>query len=80
MAHPTRIATTRLLDGSTIIIKHGEEGFYTLPTFDWAGKTPAEINKIIEKAEGCEITPELVKVYECASMFGWDIPAAADYK
>ena len=75
MPHPSRVAIKHTIDNSTIIVVHGEEGYYPYP----GDESPAEINANIERWENVKIDDNVLQAYELGSLFGWHIPAVANY-
>ena len=66
---PNTCATTNM-DGKPIMIKKGSEG-YLLLGIDFPVDEYNRVNGVDE---------EMIRIMTCASMFGWDIPAVANYE
>lgn len=71
---PDTCLTVSDLDGSLILIKNGEQGYY--PS-SWSTNDP-EQNRCIADSynQKLGITPEQEKAMSVGSMFGWNVPGA----
>lgn len=74
---PEMCAKPHPYDGSVIIIRRGEMGYYPAPAllqYGSSGLPTAERIAAFNEAHGA--TPRHVAAMEAGSMFGWEIPAA----
>ena len=71
---PDACLTVSDLDGSLILIKNGEQGYY--PS-SWSTNDPVQNRRIADSYnQKLGITPEQEKALSFGSMFGWNVPGA----
>lgn len=71
---PDVCLTVSDLDGSLILIKNGEQGYYPSP---WSTNDPEQNRRIADSYnQKLNVTPEQEKAMSVGSMFGWNVPGA----